>query len=233
MSKVVSCDEIEQRFIIDPLLWLYLPRDFKIYHQAEIGSGDLWVVLDKFYTKARQVLEWKSNQSTRDIEDFLWKFDGINRIKLRIRNIFDPEKHTVAAQFTAKIRTDHPEFKIYQEHNLDIDPAVGLSLIQQIAPPHNTWAWNQEFWVRKLRYNIAGPDGMLWDVDVLQWLNAGIHIWEIEVPSIDTSFQLPTWAVKKVNGDPKYSFLGTKNLQKTPWALLSAEKRALYLSAIK
>jgi hypothetical protein len=36
----------------------------------------------------------------------------------------------------------------------------------------------------------------------------------------------------RVNGNPEFRFLGTKELQKMPWSKLSQETRKLYLRAI-
>jgi hypothetical protein len=89
-------------------------------------------------------------------------------IKLRVRKILDPKNGTERAEFTIKEKTSHPEFKIYQEHNINIDTALADTLIKHIAPEHKITDEYSEHGVRKLRYNIPGPDGKIWDIDALQ-----------------------------------------------------------------
>lgn len=232
MSEIASSDEIEQRYIINPHRWLYLPRIYLEYHQAEIWSGKAWKVIDKFYTRTADIFSIVHNDALSTIRWFLSTISVEQEIKLRIRRIFDPANWQTRAEFTVKEKTDNPKFKIYREHNIAIDPYLATALIEHITPKHRVTDAISESGVRKFRYNIAWPDGMLWDVDALQWLNAWIYIGEIEVPSIETQIILPTWAVKKANGDPNFKFLGTKDLQKTPWTMLSEEQRNKYIEAL-
>ncbi len=225
MNEITSGNEMEQRYIINPLLWLYLPKEHLEYHQAEIGSWKARNVIDKFYTRTHDIFSRIHTESLSIMQWLLWSIATEQQIKLRIRKIFDPKNWETRAEFTVKEKFDHPEFKIYKEHNINIDPNLAIALIEHIAPEHIITDNITEHGVRKLRYNILWPDGALWDVDALQGLNAWLYIWEIEVTSLETPIITPSWAVKKVNGDPNFKFLGTKDLQKIPWMMLSEEKR--------
>jgi CYTH domain-containing protein len=232
MDWISSSKEIEQRYIINPHNWLYLPSKYMEYHQAEIGSWRAWIVIDKFYARTQDIFSWAHSDSLTTIQSFLSTISIDQAIKLRVRKILDPKNGTQRAEFTVKEKTNHPEFKIYQEHNIDIDPALAINLIRHIALEHKVTDEHSEHGVRKLRYNIPGPDGKIWDIDALQWLNAWLHIGEIEVNSVDTTIALPKWAVMRVNGIPEFRFLGTKELQKIPWSKLTQEDRKLYLKVI-
>ena len=52
----------------------------------------------------------------------------------------------------------------------------------------------------------------------------------MEVGSIQAKVRTEAWAVKKVNGDPELKFLGTAELQKTPYDELPEKQRALIRS---
>lgn len=232
MDWVSSSKEIEQRYIINPHNWLYLPQRYLEYHQAEIWSGKAWIVIGKFYTRTQDIFSDIHTDSLTTIQSLLSNISVDQAIKLRVRKILDPKNWTERAEFTVKEKTDHPEFKIYQEHNIKIDPNLANNLIEHIALEHKISDEHSEYGVRKLRYNIPGPDGKIWDIDALQGLNAWLYVGEIEVSSIDTTITLPKWAVMRVNGNPEFRFLGTKELQKMPWSKLSQETRKLYLRAI-
>lgn len=68
--------------------------------------------------------------------------------------------------------------------------------------------------IEKFRYvipagNGALPDGTIvenlhWEVDHFVGDNEGLVVAEIEVPSEDTQFDLPTWIGEEVTGDKKY-----------------------------
>ena len=232
MDWISSSKEIEQRYIINPHNWLYLPQKYLEYHQAEIWSGKAWIVIEKFYTRTRDIFSTIHSDSLSTIRSLLSSISANQAIKLRVRKILDPKTWTERAELTVKEKTYHPEFKIYQEHNIDIGIGLAINLIQHIALEHKITDMNSEYGVRKLRYNVPGPDGKIWDIDALQWLNAWLYIWEIEVNSLDTTIALPKWAAMRVNGKPEFSFLGTKELQKTPWSNISPEIRKLYFKVI-
>lgn len=232
MDWISSSKEIEQRYIINPHNWLYLPQRYLEYHQAEIGSWKAWIVIDKFYSRTQDIFSTIHTDSLRTIQSLLSSISIDQSIKLRIRKILDPKNWTERAEFTVKEKTNHPEFKIYQEHNINIDTGLAINLIRHIALEHKITDGNSEHGVRKFRYNIPGPDGKIWDIDALQGLNAWLYVGEIEVNSLDTIIVPPKWAVMRVNGNPEFRFLGTKELQKIPWSKLSQETRKLYLRVV-
>ncbi len=57
----------------------------------------------------------------------------------------------------------------------------------------------------KDRYEMTGPDGFIWEVDVFTGRHAGLLIAEIEVPAEGTKFVLPDWLDgRDVTHDPKF-----------------------------
>ena len=223
-----SGKEIEKRFIINPDKWLILPDNYLIYHQAEIGSGKAEKIIPIFREKTLSILS-DYRDTCRSLEEALCQIKAVQSVKIRTRRILDPKNKSLRAELTLKFKTKNPEFKIYDEYNLGIDPELSLRLIEHIAPGHQNDEWDTEYGVRKHRYNILGPDGKIWDLDKLQWLNKWLYIWEIELPSTDTPLILPHWAIHQVNGDNKLKFLGTKELQETPWEHLSQKEKNEYL----
>lgn len=45
----------------------------------------------------------------------------------------------------------------------------------------------------KDRYEMAGPDGRIWEIDVFTGRHSGLVIAEIELPAEDSRFVLPGW----------------------------------------
>ena len=89
------------------------------------------------------------------IRSLFSQIDPTKQIKLRTRKILDTENANNRAEFTLKVKTIHPKFKIYKEYNIDIDPTLAEQLIQHIAPAHTHNGIDFEYGVRKLRYNLA------------------------------------------------------------------------------
>jgi adenylate cyclase len=58
--------------------------------------------------------------------------------------------------------------------------------------------------LEKTRYHVRFK-GFVWDVDEFHGPLAGLWLAEIELPSIDTKFKIPTWAIKNVTEDRRYS----------------------------
>lgn len=56
--------------------------------------------------------------------------------------------------------------------------------------------------------------GRTWEVDVFHGDNEGLVVAEIELPSEDTTLELPPWAGEEVSGDPRYF---NSNLLKQPF----------------
>lgn len=224
--------EVEQRYAIDPSRWLYLPKTYTEYHQAEIGSGKASEVIREFLRNTEWLLSWPNIQYGDAIQ---WLFSQINpsqRIKLRIRRIFDPREYSLRAEFTLKEKLESWVFKVYNEHNIAIDAILALSLIEHIAPRLEFDGNPVEYWVRKFRYNVQGPDTKIWNIDVLQWYNSWLTLWEIEVTRKNTRIELPKYAVLQVNGKSEFRFLWTAELQKNPWQQLPADVRENYIRQI-
>ena len=57
--------------------------------------------------------------------------------------------------------------------------------------------------VTKTRYPVDYA-GKTWEVDVFHDANEGLTVAEIELNSIDESFDLPPWAGEEVSHDPRY-----------------------------
>lgn len=224
--------EIEQRYAIDPSRRLYLPRNYQEYHQAEIWSGKASEVIAKFLGNTQGLLLWANQRYRNEIEWLFSQIDPTQRIKLRIRRIFDPREFSLRAEFTLKEKLESEVFKVYNEHNIAIDAILALSLIEQIAPRLEFDGNPVEYWVRKFRYNILGPDTKKWDIDVLQWYNSWLTLWEIEVARKNTHIELPECAVLKVNGKPEFRFLWTAELQKTPWHQVPVDIRENYIRQV-
>ncbi len=230
-----SSREIEQRYGVDENSWLYLPKTFLEYHQAEIASGKIEQVVKKFAGQANGVLQMGEYTEYRaSIASLLSSVWPQQRIKIRIRRIFNPKKWSLHAEFTLKekLLSLTWKFKVYQEHNIIIDPEFALKLIEHVAPwfllPDGTF----EYWVRKRRYIVKWPDGKRWDVDKLLWYNTGLSLAEIEVASEDEIIDLPSWAAVHINGNPMFKCFWTAELQKTPWLFLPRDIQDNYLQAV-
>lgn len=67
----------------------------------------------------------------------------------------------------------------------------------------------------KTRYHIK-YSGFTWDVDEFHESLSGLWLAEIELPSVDTKFDVPPWAIKNVTEDRRYSNakLASKGLPK-------------------
>lgn len=59
--------------------------------------------------------------------------------------------------------------------------------------------------IEKYRYKIpASTPQLYWEVDEFMGDNAGLVVAEIEIPSEDTTFELPEWIGEEVTGDKRY-----------------------------
>lgn len=52
--------------------------------------------------------------------------------------------------------------------------------------------------------NGTAVEGLHWEVDVFHGDNEGLVVAEIEIPTEDTIFDLPTWIGEEVTGDKRY-----------------------------
>ena len=57
--------------------------------------------------------------------------------------------------------------------------------------------------LRKTRFEI-NFQGFVWEVDEFYSPNRGLILAEIELPSIETGFQIPDWIGEEVTGRPEY-----------------------------
>jgi len=81
----------------------------------------------------------------------------------------------------------HPEF----EYEIPVEDA--RQLLHMCEPPL----------VNKTRH-IVLHDGNRWEVDEFHDNLQGLTLAELEIPSLDYRYTLPTWVGKQVTGDPRY-----------------------------
>lgn len=72
--------------------------------------------------------------------------------------------------------------------------------------------------IRKTRYSIRGPDGLVWSLDQFRGANSGLVIAEIELDDPDQAVELPLWVGDEVTGDPGY---GNSRLAVSPMPSLA------------
>ena len=58
--------------------------------------------------------------------------------------------------------------------------------------------------ISKTRYYIPADDGLQWEVDEFHGTRQGLTVAEIELPSEDTAFAIPSFIGDEVTGDPAY-----------------------------
>ena len=73
--------------------------------------------------------------------------------------------------------------------------------------------WAADSLVHKTRYHVPFG-GYLWEVDVFHGANEGLILAEIELPSVDTAFEKPSWLGEDVTEDHRYS---NSNLSQHPF----------------
>jgi adenylate cyclase len=59
--------------------------------------------------------------------------------------------------------------------------------------------------VTKVRTKVPADDGLYWEVDQFSGANDGLVLAEIELPSLDTSVELPDWLGDEITGDHSYA----------------------------
>ncbi|MBC8478425.1 MAG: CYTH domain-containing protein [Candidatus Delongbacteria bacterium] len=67
--------------------------------------------------------------------------------------------------------------------------------------------------VEKTRHRITMAE-LAWEIDQFHGVNSGLIIAEIELPTSDTSFDLPEWIGREVTDDPRYY---NANLARNPY----------------
>lgn len=78
------------------------------------------------------------------------------------------------------------------EYPIPLDEAEYL--LSQLCKPHV---------IEKTRH-IVLHGGHRWEIDIFEGINAGLEMAEIELPSVDTDFELPIWINSEVTEDLRY-----------------------------
>ena len=78
------------------------------------------------------------------------------------------------------------------EYTIPLDEAEYL--LEHLCKPHL---------VEKTRH-IVMYGGHRWEIDIFEGINQGLEIAELELPSVDTVFDLPPWIGTEVSDDPRY-----------------------------
>jgi adenylate cyclase len=102
---------------------------------------------------------------------------------------------------TIKGKTDNPAIKPEFEYKIPIAEAIELL---------NSFTENN---IEKTRYKID-YQGKTWEIDIFYGDNEGLIVAEIELNSIEESFQIPAWIDYEVTHESKYF---NANLSKNPF----------------
>jgi len=78
------------------------------------------------------------------------------------------------------------------EYSIPLDDAEYM--LEQLCKPHL---------IEKTRH-IVEHAGHRWEIDIFEGANQGLEMAEIELPSVDTDFELPGWAGEEVTDDLRY-----------------------------
>ncbi|MEN8212793.1 MAG: CYTH domain-containing protein [Pseudomonadota bacterium] len=70
--------------------------------------------------------------------------------------------------------------------------------------------------VEKVRYLVPAGDHE-WEIDVFSGENQGLVIAEIELPSIDTDFDRPSWLGEEVSDDFRYYNVSLREMPYSKW----------------
>ncbi len=92
---------------------------------------------------------------------------------------------------TIKGKTDNPAIK--PEYEYQIPKSEAIELLDGFTENN----------IEKLRYKID-YQGYTWEVDVFQGDNKGLIVAEIELKSLEESFQIPDWIDCEVTHEDKY-----------------------------
>ncbi|MEM7568591.1 MAG: CYTH domain-containing protein [Pseudomonadota bacterium] len=57
--------------------------------------------------------------------------------------------------------------------------------------------------IEKVRHKVPHA-GFIWEVDVFSGDNAGLIVAEVELPSAEASFEIPSWAAREVSDDARF-----------------------------
>ncbi len=102
---------------------------------------------------------------------------------------------------TIKGKTDNPAIKPEYEYQIPKSEAIELL---------NGFTENN---IEKIRYKIEF-EGKLWEIDVFYGDNKGLIVAEIELNSIEESYEIPAWIDREVTHEDKYF---NANLSKKPF----------------
>ncbi|HBA41590.1 MAG TPA: adenylate cyclase [Alphaproteobacteria bacterium] len=70
--------------------------------------------------------------------------------------------------------------------------------------------------IQKTRHEVTFA-GNLWEVDVFEGENAGLVVAEIELSSVDQTFEHPPWLGEEITGDKRYSNVALAQHPYTRW----------------
>ncbi|EWY39763.1 hypothetical protein N825_04430 [Skermanella stibiiresistens SB22] len=121
-----------------------------------------------------------------------FSFDGQSKIRIRTRG--DEAFLTIKGPRHGVTRTEY-------ERNIPVPLAAAML---------SRLPWNRL--IQKTRY-IIPHDGMDWEIDVFEGLNAGLIIAEIELAHAEQEITLPPWIGREVTYDDRY---GNSNLSVDP-----------------
>jgi CYTH domain-containing protein len=102
---------------------------------------------------------------------------------------------------TIKGKTENPAIKPEYEYEIPLKEAVELL---------NDFTKNN---IEKTRYKID-YQGKIWEIDIFYGDNEGLIVAEIELNSIEESYQIPVWIDREVTHDDRYF---NANLSKNPY----------------
>lgn len=102
---------------------------------------------------------------------------------------------------TIKGKTDNPAIK--PEFEYEIPKSEAIELLDGFTKNN----------IEKTRYKID-YQGKIWEIDIFYGDNEGLIVAEIELNSIEESFQIPTWIDREVTHEDKYF---NANLSKNPF----------------
>lgn len=70
--------------------------------------------------------------------------------------------------------------------------------------------------IQKTRHEVEFA-GHLWEVDVFEGDNAGLVVAEIELSSVDQTFEHPPWLGEEITGDKRYSNVALSRVPFSRW----------------
>ena len=59
--------------------------------------------------------------------------------------------------------------------------------------------------IEKIRYELKTDNDLVWEIDVFKGDNEGLIVAEIELPSEETKFKIPSWLGKEVSEDLRFA----------------------------